>query len=317
MNNILIIWIGRLGDFAVSLRFLNAVRKTYPESKITFIGTKKNRELAEISSLFDSIIFLPNIINFFVYLKVIISLYFKKYDLLIDLNPSYSRTSNLIANITHSKRKVSFTKKLSEKIFTDTITLNETIPTREKYRQLARYLNLDYDVIYILKIDLHNYGQELLIKRKIDINKKLIAIFAGNFNKVGHKWPDEKFIELTKKLRTKYTDFEFFYIASIQELKANIDGIISKLPLQKFVISSSIKDLISILENTNLLITNNTGILHIADILDIPTLSINTKYSHTIWLPEGEKHTSVYSQNWKSCHDISADEVIKKFSELF
>jgi ADP-heptose:LPS heptosyltransferase len=95
---------------------LNAVGKTYPESKITLIGTKKNHELAEISSLFDSIIVLPNIINFFVYLKVIISLYFKKYDLLIDLNPSYSRASNLVANSSFFQKSIIY-KKIVRKIF--------------------------------------------------------------------------------------------------------------------------------------------------------------------------------------------------------
>lgn len=174
---------------------------------------------------------------------------------------------------------------------------------REKYRELAKKLNINYIENYSLPIKIKKY------EFKSGIN---IGIFPGNFKKAEHRWPENKFIELTNLIQKKY-QFNIIYISDTKESKIVQKNILSRLENIKLIKTKDIYDLCNILINTNLLITNNTGPLHVADLLNTPTLSINSGYSYKIWAPKSNIHFHVYSNNWKTCRDIPVEKVFSEF----
>lgn len=132
-ENILILWIGRLGDFAVSIKFINSLKQKYSDSNLILIGTKKNYQIAKITKLFNEIIIYPEKLNnplsllkiIFIYFKHIL---FKKYKMVIDLNPSYSNSSHYIIKYSNSLSKVGFYKRKTGNLFTNSVITNEKNP---------------------------------------------------------------------------------------------------------------------------------------------------------------------------------------------
>ena len=309
-RKIVFLWIGRLGDLAVSLRFISGFRKRYPDDEIIFIGSNKNIELAILSGVFDKVYQYPLKITPLAICEIILFYFkhilFKNYFMIIDLNPSPSNSSYFIMKFANAKHKVSFVK--NKKVcHTQGIEVEELMPMRQKYRKMAKELGVEYDENYHISVDKMDMRSKLSIANDYPI----IGIFAGNFSKIGHRWPAEKFIRLTNIIIEKLPKLNIVYITDPYEFKILKAKILSHLPT-KYVISNNIKELCMIINSINLLLTNNTGPLHIADLISTPTLSINTCYSATCWLPESKIHFYVKSSNWRTCHDIEIEEVFEK-----
>jgi heptosyltransferase-2 len=309
-DKILILWIGRLGDFAVSLKFLSGIKKKYINTELIFVGTNRNVELAYISDIFNSIYCYPlkltpvsifKIVYF--YLKLI---FLKKYFMVIDLNTSYSSSSFFIMKFVKAIHKVSFVKD-KRNCYTIGIVVEELMPTRYKYRKMAEKLEIIYDEKYNLP------SKKIDIRKKLDIvnDYPVFAIFAGNFSKTGHRWPPEKFIEISNLIEKKIPHLNQIYITDENEFKILKNKILSYIKA-RFVICKDLKELCNVISSVDLLLTNNTGPLHIAELLGISTISINTDYSAACWLPETGKHFYIKSGDWKSCHKIPVEEVFDK-----
>jgi len=306
-NKILILWIGRLGDLAVSLKFLRGIRKKYLDSDLIFIGTNRNVDLAKISGIFNEVYTYPlrfTPISFFkivyFYLK---NIFFKRYFMVIDLNPSYSNSSFFIMKFVKAIHKISFIKD-KRNCYTTGVVVEELMPIRHKYRKMAEKLEVIYDEEYYLP------SKKINIRKKLNIenNYSILAIFAGNFSKTGHRWPTEKFVELSNLIQKKIPHLNQVYITDKNEFKILKTKILFRIKVN-FIVCANLNELCEVLSSVDLFLTNNTGPLHIAELLGTPTISINTDYSASCWLPETGKHFYLKSGDWKSCHKITVEEV--------
>ena len=68
-KNILLIQIGRLGDYLVTTGFINALRKKFPKARLTLVISKKGAPLARKSEDIDDIKFFSDWINPFANFK--------------------------------------------------------------------------------------------------------------------------------------------------------------------------------------------------------------------------------------------------------
>jgi len=309
-KKIVFLWIGRLGDLAVSLRLISGFRKKYHDCELIFFGTVRNIELARISGLFDYIYTYPLKFGPISFFKIIYFYYkhifFKKYFMVIDLNPSYSNSSHFIMKFIDSLNKVSFLK--SKNVSTTTIEVDELMPIRKKYREMAKKLNIDYDEEYRLDVNSLNIRELMNIKN----NYPVIGIFAGNFLKVNQRWPLNNFFRLTSILKNKFSNLNLFYICDRNEFKIiKKEMVYNSFDFPCFVCKDLIM-LCRIIKSIDLLLTNNTAPLHISELLDTPTVSINTIYNMRCWLPEKDNHFYVVSNNWSTCRDISVEDVFNK-----
>ncbi|MEA3307370.1 MAG: glycosyltransferase family 9 protein [Elusimicrobiota bacterium] len=318
IENILLILIGRVGDYVITTPFIKTLRIKYPKANITLLISTKAKELALRNKNLNKVIVFENWTNIFGNLKLLF-LRNNKYDMAIDLNPAYSRTSIGIMYLANTPIRLTFTKKAPDKAYTNFIENSSMADEHfaDKYSRMASFLKAEYKREMNIDVtdDDKRQAQEALDKLNMHPDKPLIAIHPGNFKKTGHRWPEEKFVALTKEI-LKHTDATIFYLIGMGEKDITKRNILNALPGVKSINPLPLGPTAAILKKTDLLICNSTGTLHIAAAVETPTFSFNTEYSLKCWKPEGDNHFHA-AGTWKSCQVITVKTALERFKEAF
>src|SRR3989339_1434117 len=251
-QKILLILIGRLGDFIVATSFIRSLRRNMPKAEITLITSRRAYHTALSDPNLDKVRLLSDAAFFWRNLKFA-GFIFQKHDLLIDLNPSYSRASMALAAISGAVRKIAFAKKDPLGIYDLLIPHDpDNDYFWDKYARLAAETGITYEEgmrIY------HDPGDEqkasdIIGALNIAGGMKPVAIHAGDFKKYDNRWPEEKFVELTGLLKT-IPGIEPVYIIGPKEENATHNGILRHLPGTKYILPHSVPVLSCILKKTS------------------------------------------------------------------
>jgi heptosyltransferase-2 len=171
--------------------------------------------------------------------------------------------------------------------------------------------------------------EEFLDSIGVDLNKLLFILNPGAFYGSAKRWPVEKYIELAKLLQENYSP-EILIIGSAQEVElANaIDASLEK----KLVIlagKTSLRQLVGVLSRAALCVTNDSGPMHMANALKVPTVALFGPTDPEVTAPFQEP--SVYIKKdvpcwpcaYREClfdhrcmRDISSEEVFKACKKL-
>jgi ADP-heptose:LPS heptosyltransferase len=181
------------------------------------------------------------------------------------------------------------------------------------------------------------YIEELLKKEGIAPDDTIILINANASTlSLQRRWPKENYREIISMLSDNDTikilligarsDFE--YVASLCNAKSKSENVIN------FAGKTTVLQLLSLLKRSQLLITNDSGPLHFAAALNIPTISFFGPETPRLYGPLGAKHTILYKNidcspcihavntkltncKYPLCMDkIRADEVKKAINSL-
>jgi ADP-heptose:LPS heptosyltransferase len=313
-NKILLLLIGRLGDYIITTPFLEGLRKKYPAAEITLITSKKAENLASNNSDIDRLIVfkgwhdLPGTIRVFTEAM-------KRCDLALDLNPAYSRTSLWIMSLSKARERMTFEKKAPAGTYTALIPhdlANDHF--MDKYVSLAARLGFTppESMRITLSRETMLKGEKLFKGLGLPLERLAVAIHPGNFKKFENRWPEEKFVEFTKAL-LKMEDLSVFYIEGPGEEKETEEKVLRFLPGVKHLPPMPLEIAAAVLKQASILVCNNTGTLHLAAAAGTPTFSFNRPYTERCWKPRGKDHYFLTSKTQKSCRDIEVAEALKAF----
>ncbi|HNW42966.1 MAG TPA: glycosyltransferase family 9 protein [Elusimicrobiales bacterium] len=313
-KRILLILIGRLGDYIVTTPFLEGLRRRYPGAEITLITSKKAMNLAASNRNVDRVLIfrgwhdLPGVIMMF-------ATAMKNYDLAIDLNPSYSRSSLWLIRAGGARERLTFEKKAPAGTYTSVIKHDLAEEHfLDKYVNLAGLLGFvpPENMNISLGAQLLAEGEKLYKGLGFAPGSFAVAIHPGNFKKYETRWPEKKFVEFTKELM-KIPGVAVFYLVGLGEEKETADGILRFLPGIKHIPPKSAELTGAILKNTGMLVCNSTGTLHLAAAVGVPTFSFNRPYTEKCWKPRGEKHFAITSAEGGNCREIPVADAVKAF----
>lgn len=314
---ICLIWLGRIGDFIVSLPFINSLKKRYPKSRVIIVVNRSVYPLAKKLKYIDDVIAYPkppsvgSVIRFFNFFRT-------KWDICIDLNPSYSKSSGYLSLLSNADLRISFSKEHAERFYTHTLKVDNLEHMILKYKVFADYFHIKFDPELTLELNSDDRNKALSIWNSLglDKNKKNIGIHPGNFKKFEHRWPEEKFIELSKKIAST-KDFNIIYITGPGEYQ-KIKNIVSKIPFDIYIAPvMPLTVLAAFFGFFDLLIFNPTGTMHLAASVKSPMISLHTAYSYKCWRPLYKCAVSIKSNDWESLHSITVDEVWRYFKSYF
>lgn len=262
-----------MGSIIQATPLIQSLRKNYPEAKIIFITTQTNEELLKKIKCIDEIIVL-NDRNSFILVKslpsFILKIISKKIDIYYDLE-IYSNISTLISALSMAKNRFGFYLRSSDYrlgIYTHMMFYNVKSPIYQTYLQFARLSiaeeNIVTDILSIKSTDSLKPSSKIIENIK---SKKYIVINPNASDlRIERRWDAQKFSDLIKRISEKYPSLEIILIGNKNE-KKYVDEIINSVN-NKSVISlageTSIEELIAIIENAEVLITNDTGPLHLA-----------------------------------------------------
>jgi lipopolysaccharide heptosyltransferase II len=258
-----------IGDAVVSTAFLKETKRIF--KKLYVLADKSVSDIFEKNPAIDELITF-NKSKILDVISVIFKL--RKYNIrtAITLTPSFS--SALIFLLSGIKIRCGFSD--------DGFLLNRKYK-RDKNHSEKHLIEEFKEVFYLAsyKFDFKDIKQEIFVDNKMEsevlknfkLNKRKFNIFISPFVKYGpaKMWDIRKFNELIEVLKEKIKNSRIYIIGTRQDLEY-------KFNLSKNVIDlrgkTTLKEIIYLIKNTNLFIGNDSGIMHIADAFEIPSLIV-------------------------------------------
>jgi ADP-heptose:LPS heptosyltransferase len=265
---------------------IKSLKLKYPNAQIIFLTANKNYSLIKLFPFIDSIITIneKNAIQIILTsLKLIKYLVLYRTNIFIDLE-IYSFYSKILSALSFSDTNIGFYRNARPHrgIYTNPVYFDINSPVKNVYLEAARITGCSFlsEDLYGFDELIHNeefrqiqYKNGIVAKSGCDdlINIKNFIVINPNASdlRIERRWPAENFITLTNQLLEKYPEIKIVLTGSLDE-KDFVDRIYEKINEKHHpnVINTagtlSLGDFIMIIHKCRLIITNDTGPMHIA-----------------------------------------------------
>lgn len=270
-NSILIFSTTALGDFMFNTPAIRAIRAHYPDAHITLVSSEKNRLLVENYSQVDSVVYWDNKIRNLLPIALQAKKYKPELAIILHSHLPYDVLFAVMAGCQYILRN---TYDVIPKWFRKWIVA-EYEPQSGHFIQ--RKLNL-----------LSNLGITKEISPEMELTCKFISLEKSKKTIIGFQlgtsspirtWSISHFVQLAEKLIDSNPNIVIKLIGSSRELSLSTDFLSKINPnysdnIIDLIGNTSLPDLISHIDNMSVLVTGDTGPLHIAIALKTPTVSL-------------------------------------------
>jgi ADP-heptose:LPS heptosyltransferase len=263
-----------MGSIIQATPMLQGLKNQFPNAEITFVTLKNNEEIIQLLPFIDKkIIVNDNSIFHSVWgiICCVSTLLRKRPELFIDLE-IYSNISTLVGIGSLSKNRIGYYTKsesFNTGIYTHSLFFNTTKPISDFYFHVVRLFNQQ-----VIKPEIFNLSNK---EENIITNEKYIVINPNASDlRTERRWPKEKFIQIIEHLLTRYDDYQIILIGSKNEKKYT-DAIAQQFhvnKVQSYAGKTSLQELISLISQAALLITNDTGPMHLGISCKINIISL-------------------------------------------
>lgn len=275
---------GGIGDAVLLMPVITEIKKAYPKARIDLLCEKRNHEIFELCKEIDSLFLYDSYKGLIAALK-------GSYDIVIDSEQWY-RLSAIVAYLTRAPIRIGFATNIRKKLFT-----NPTCYKEDEY-EIYNFLRLIDNLVPepTFKEDRAFISIPDKISKRIEghlkvaAKKKLVAIFPGG-SAPEKRWPAKRFRELTERL----TDAGYIIAAIGSKADRTIgdavtSGLSNSINLCGYL---SLPETAALLDRAALLITGDSGIMHIAFAVGTGTLSLFGPGNENKWAPRGDIHHSL------------------------
>ncbi len=269
---ILFTQLGRIGDMILLTPAFAAVRKKYPDARIDVLCSRHNYPIIKNNPRINrKIIFEKSPLKL---IKSINKIRSEKYDYLVDPKDHYSTESRFIASIARAREKIGYNRP-GKNVFSLTVSSdkeNEGLHFTERALNVLKPLGIpapdkipapelypdELSDRYVL-----GYTQNLRYEKLITVN-----ISASRPDKL---WQDDKWAALLQMIDlSKYA----VLVTSAPSERANAENICSRVKGITLFKSRSMTDVISLVKASDLVITPDTSIVHVASAFNKPMLCL-------------------------------------------
>jgi len=302
-----------IGNFILKTPMISTIRDKYPSAEIDIITAnglgielilKKNDMINDVIILNKKDSLIKKIL-FFIRLRK------SEYDLVLlpfDSQPIFLIFGSYISNIKkriihllmHDKKKTIFSVLMPWTLCVQAlpnrheIDLNYDLfecylntPVERKYQT---FVNIEKDVSVLTRFRLEQYKYIIL------------QVGAANGAKSAKKWGIENFKDLIGKINTNYEDYQVILVGDVGDYQNDIKlleglglGFINTAGL------TSINEVINLLQFSKLVVSHDSGIMHIANSLNCNLIALYGPTDHTRTSPLGDKSTILYSKTSCFC----------------
>jgi ADP-heptose:LPS heptosyltransferase len=307
----------RIGNPVLVTPLLIAIKRKFPQAKISFLASEVSAELFSGSKLADELLVLEKkryIRNPFVFISNVFKLRRKKFDLAFDCSDenTLSLSHGMWIYLSGAKYRIGHKRDRSD------LFLNIEVPpvdyTRhavDMHLDLLRFLipGIPGELPFLeVRREEEEYIEDYLEKMGISSDDFLVGINLGGTGK--KKWGFENFMELGNRLKRE--NVKVVYIWGPQEKNwvknlNNTEVLKEILPLPK---------LSALLKRCDLFISSDSGIMHLATAVGTPTLAIFIHSDQQKFGPKGEKHRMIFSTEGEVKLGEVLEEALKMVREL-
>lgn len=306
MEKILVIRYGTIGDTIFASAFYRELRRSLPDARIDVLVDSVAGEIMQNCPYINKIFYIDGKYKkLFKYISL-----FKNYDTVYFLkNDRFFTTVAFLAGV---KNRIGFNIRRNK-------FLTKTSPYKCDKHEIDCYL----DLLKISGFSVENDKTELWLDKINDAKareitatvsaKKIIIQAYSRFKQ--KNWLDEYWAEVIPYLSNNIKAQVFFVggnkdIASYQNLMKNVKCEL-ELPPIDMCGKLSIKETMSLVKNADLVIGLDSGVIHMAAALDVPSILLHGPTSLVRWKPRSEKCT-VLSKHF-SCSPCFLQSGTKKY----
>lgn len=308
----------QLGDLLACVSIFRAIKEKYPSSKVSVIVSPANKNALHKNKFIDELfVFDKNKLLSFDYLKSLIRFLKINYDLaVVPVTVSISFTSNLLCRIANAKIRIG-PNSLNGKKNASAFLFDRRINLDWRKHPDANVSDFSLDILRPFGISTENFSSEISYDEKDELGAKefiqsferktgrVIGLHVGA-GKSPNRWSYENFISLINLLEAGYQPLIYLTGSSddVELIDAILRGII---PETKLFLNKEIPAVAALIAQSDLFITNDTGIMHVAGTTNIPQISIFGPTNPFNWAPIGkQKHFIRHSD---LINDVTVDEV--------
>ena len=310
----------QLGDLLAGVSLFRAIKETYPKSHITLIvspfnypGLIKNKFIDKLFIFDKKRIFNPG------YLAEFYKLLREDYDItIVPVVVSISFTSNLIARFSKSKVRIG-PESLNGEINESRYLFDRRIKLDWRKHPDSNVSERSLDIVRPFGINTKNYHSEISFDEDdikvanefigelgLKDDELLIGLHVGA-GKPNNRWSLQKYISLINDLSQKYSA-KFFLTGSTSD-KEELDYIKNNCTIDAALfLNREIPQVAALISKSDLFISNDTGIMHVAGSTDTPQISIFGPTNPFNWAPIG--NNKYFIRKSELIDDVSVQDVL-------
>ena len=325
-SKILIVKPSSLGDIVHSLPVLNALKGCFPDATIHWIVAKGLEGLLENHPMIDKLWIInkddwKKIDKVKTTVKELKTLFRKlkaeKYDLVIDLQGLLR--SGIMTASTRAPLRIGFTeaREGSTVFYTHKVRGGRNIHAVDRYLKIVEFLGCDISDIRF-PLPMHD------ISSPFSIPSEEYIVFIPGARWSTKKWEPELFGELASKL-----PYKSVVVGSRSDIKdADILVSLSRGNALSCAGKTTIRDLITLIQNARCVVSNDSGPMHIAAALNVPVVALFGPTDPQRTGPYGKGHTVIRAEvecspclkkrckDMKCMKEISVNRLLKEVKRL-
>lgn len=312
IKKILVIRLDMVGDLILSLPALEVLRMNYSQAHLTLVANPYTCSLVKDYPIFDEVLIYDEnkkcrtVRKQWAFINLLRK---KRFDLAIDLIYAKDIWPSALAFLSRAKYRLGFDVGL-RRFFLNirVVPENCTKYDMERNLELIGQLGLqhsvdvnDFEELRILDKD-RDYIESLISGHKISNSSLLIGINATASVK-NKMWPKENFIELIDKIMDFFKTKVNIILTGGPSDVEYIKSMAKEIKIQPLIVAgqTSLSQLCALISRLDLLITNCTAPLHIAELLDIPSVAILGPSLRERWTRRNHRHVVLQTNGLDCC----------------
>ncbi|MCP4725230.1 MAG: lipopolysaccharide heptosyltransferase II [bacterium] len=277
IKKILIIRLSSIGDIILTSPFVRVLRKKFPESYIDFVIKEEYLDLMKTNPNLNDVISYDKRSGSKGLRKIKQYIRSNKYDLVIDLHKNfrsvYLRSFLGSTNVTKYEKNY-FNRQLL--VWFGINRFDEIIPVYKKYFHAGNKLGIEYDdsgtEVFVTERE-QKKAKQVLKKNGYNFDRPLVMICPGA-GFAAKRWKPEGYVEAADHLAKKHKAFiGLLGGREDSELCGSIQNNMQKRAVN-FAGEFNLLGSAALLKESSLVITNDTGMLHLAQSQKRPVIGV-------------------------------------------
>lgn len=279
ISKILIIRPGGIGDAVLLIPLIQSIKKTFPKSTLSFLAETRNAAVFQLCPEIDAVLHYDRPTELITALR-------NSYDLVIDTE-QWHRLSAIVTRLVGAPLSIGYATNERKKLFTD------PIPYSQDDYEVMSFLNLiasiagdgifDDELPFLtipescsrtIKNRLRGFG-----------DRNIIVIFPGG-SIDERKWGSGRFHQTAKLLCEK--GYSIVVVGGKEDIAAGEEIVSSLSGALNLCGRLSLPETAAVLKESSLLITGDSGIMHIGAGLGMKIVSLFGPGREKKWAPRGE-----------------------------
>lgn len=282
-----------LGDACMAIPSLRAMNSGRPDIRITVLGPEKLRELWEAQPEVSRYIGKADREGLFSVARKIKATKIR-FDVAVLLTNSTRSALELwlggIRELVGFPGK--FRSKLLRYVVAEPTGKNGPMHHVRRYLKVARAVGveLDLELIYGLPLSLDPSAAPVKPESRLRI-----GICAGAEYGPAKRWPLDRYAEVIQKMSAAHPEIEWVFVGAPKEapMGEQLSALVGNVNHRNLVGKTSLSQLMAELKTFKMLVTNDTGTMHLASALKVPTISLFGSTEPVLTGPLGKRHTVI------------------------